>query len=39
MAMSVPWVIAEYAVPAPAEAAGMTLGEYEQFIFDAVLRD
>jgi aminopeptidase len=39
MAMSVPWVIAEYAVPAPAEAAGMTLNEYEQFIFDAVLRD
>ncbi len=39
MAMSVPWVIAEYAVPAPAEAAGMTLAEYEQFIFDAVLRD
>ena len=39
MAMAVPWVIAEYAVPAPAEAAGLTLAGYEQFIFDAVLRD
>jgi len=39
MAMSVPWVIAEYAVPAPAEAAGLMLAEYEEFIFDAVLRD
>ena len=39
MSMSVPWVIAEYPTPATAEQAGMTLGELEEFIFDAVLLD
>ena len=39
MAMGVPWVIAEYAVQSMADEAGMTLAEYEQFIFDAVLLD
>src|SRR4051812_25205835 len=39
MAMAVPWVIAEYPVQSLAEEAGMTLDEYEQFIFDAVLLD
>ena len=39
MAMEVPWVIAEYPVESLAAEAGMTLDEYEQFIFDAVLLD
>jgi aminopeptidase len=39
MAMAVPWVIAEYPVPGAAQEAGMTLAQYEQFIFDAVLLD
>ncbi len=39
MSMSVPWVIAEYPVECGAEDAGMTLAEYEQFIFDSVLLD
>jgi aminopeptidase len=39
MSMAVPWVVAEYPVPAVAQDAGMTLAEYEQFLFDAVLRD
>jgi aminopeptidase len=39
MAMSVPWVIAEYPVVSTAQEAGMTLLELEQFIFDAVLLD
>jgi len=39
MAMEVPWVIAEYPTPAGAQDAGMTIGQYEEFIFDAVLRD
>jgi aminopeptidase len=39
MALAVPWVVAEYPVNAAAQDAGMTLGEYEEFIFDAVLRD
>ena len=39
MAMEVPWVIAEYPVQSLADEAGMTLAEYEQFIFDAVLLD
>jgi aminopeptidase len=39
MAMEVPWVIAEYPTPAGAQDAGMTLGQYEEFIFEAVLRD
>ena len=39
MAMSAPWVIAEYPVMSGAQDAGMTLPEYEQFIFDSVLLD
>jgi aminopeptidase len=39
MSMAVPWVIAEYPVVSAAQDAGMTLGEYEQFIFDACLLD
>lgn len=38
-AMRVPWVIAEFAVQSLADEAGMTLTEYEDFIYDAVLRD
>jgi aminopeptidase len=39
MSMSAPWVIAEYPVQSTAQDAGMTLAEFEQFIFDAVLLD
>jgi aminopeptidase len=39
MAMAVPWVIAEYPVLGAAQDAGMTLAQYEQFIFEAVLLD
>jgi aminopeptidase len=39
MSMSAPWVIAEYPVMSGAQDAGMTLPEYEQFIFDSVLLD
>jgi len=39
MSLSVPWVIAEYPVHSAAQEAGMTIAEYEQFIYDAVLRD
>jgi aminopeptidase len=39
MAMEIPWVVAEYPVLATAQEAGMTLGEYEAFIFGAVLLD
>jgi aminopeptidase len=39
LAMQVPWVIAEFAVQSLADEAGMTLAEYEDFIYDAVLRD
>lgn len=39
MAMAVPWVIAEYPVPATAQDAGMTLQAYEDFIFASVLLD
>jgi aminopeptidase len=39
MSMSIPWVIAEWPVESLAAEAGMTLAEYEQFIFDAVLLD
>ncbi len=39
MALAAPWVVAEYPVNAAAQDAGMTLGEYEEFIFEAVLRD
>jgi aminopeptidase len=39
MSLTIPWVIAEWPVQSLAEDAGMTLAEYEQFIFDAVLLD
>jgi aminopeptidase len=39
MSMSVPWVIAEFPVHSCAQDAGMTIAEYEQFIYDAVLLD
>ena len=39
MAMAAPWVVAEYPVQSAAQDAGMTLAEYEEFIFDAVLLD
>jgi aminopeptidase len=39
MSMDVPWVIAEFAVASMAAGAGMSLAEYEQFIYDAVLLD
>jgi aminopeptidase len=39
MAMEVPWVICEYPVQATAQDAGMTLAEFEQFVFGAVLLD
>jgi aminopeptidase len=39
MSMSVPWVIAEYPVQSTAQEAGMTLAEFEEFIFDSVLLD
>jgi aminopeptidase len=39
MGMDVPWVICEYPTNAAAQEAGMTLGEYEDFVFGAVLLD
>jgi aminopeptidase len=39
MSLEVPWVIAEWPVESLASEAGMSLDEYEQFIFDAVLLD
>jgi aminopeptidase len=39
MSMKAPWVIAEYPVQSAAQDAGMTLDEYERFIFEAVLLD
>lgn len=39
MSLSVPWVIAAYPVHSAAQDAGMTLPQYEQFIFDSVLLD
>jgi aminopeptidase len=39
MALEVPWVIAEWPAQSMAEEAGMTLDEYAQFIYDAVLLD
>jgi aminopeptidase len=39
MAMKVPWVICEYPVNANAQEAGMTLDEYTEFIYGAVLLD
>ena len=39
MAMEVPWVICEYPTNAAAQEAGMTLAEYEEFVYGAVLLD
>jgi aminopeptidase len=39
MAMEVPWVICEYPANACAQAAGMNLLEYEEFVYGAVLLD
>jgi aminopeptidase len=39
MSLAAPWVVAEYPVHSAAQDAGMTIDEYEEFIFDAVLRD
>ncbi|MDP9286337.1 MAG: aminopeptidase [Actinomycetota bacterium] len=39
MSLAVPWVVAEYPVVAAAQDAGMTLTEYEEFVFAAVLLD
>jgi aminopeptidase len=39
MAMEVPWVICEYPTNAGAQEARMTLAEYEEFVFGAVLLD
>ena len=39
MSLSVPWVVAVYPVVSTAQDAGMTIVEFEEFIFEAVLRD
>jgi aminopeptidase len=39
MAMEAPWVVAEYPVESAAEDAGMTLAEYTEFLYGAVLLD
>jgi aminopeptidase len=39
MAMQAPWVIAEYPTLSTAQDAGMTLPEFEEFIFSSVLLD
>ncbi len=39
MTMQVPWVICEYPTNAAAQEARMTLPEYEEFVFGAVLLD
>ena len=39
MALAIPWVIGEWTTQALADEAGMTLDEYEEFIFNAVLLD
>ncbi|HEY6961824.1 MAG TPA: aminopeptidase [Gaiellaceae bacterium] len=39
MAMEIPWVIAQWPVQSLADEAGMSLDEYAQFIWDAVLLD
>jgi aminopeptidase len=39
MSMKVPWVVCEYPVNATAQEAGMTLDEYTEFIYGAVLLD
>ncbi len=39
MAMEVPWVVCEFPTNAAAQEAGLTLYEYEEFVYGAVLRD
>ena len=39
MSMGVPWLICEYPTHATAQEAGMTLAEFEDFVFGAVLLD
>ncbi len=39
MAMEVPWVICEFPTNAAAQESGLTLHEYEEFVYGAVLRD
>ncbi len=39
MALEVPWVICEYPTNAAAQAAGMSLDAYAEFVFGAVLLD
>jgi aminopeptidase len=39
MAMEIPWVICEYPTNAGAQEAGMTLEEYAEFVYGAVLLD
>ena len=39
MAMEAPWVVCEYPTNAAAQEAGMTLAEYQEFVFGAVLLD
>ncbi len=39
MAMEVPWVICEYPTQASAQEAGLTLEQYEEFVYGAVLLD
>ncbi len=39
MAMDVPWVICEYPTNAAAQEAGLTLSEFEEFVYGAVLLD
>lgn len=39
MALEAPWVIAEYPVLSTAQDGGMTLSQFEEFIFNSVLLD
>jgi aminopeptidase len=39
MAMEVPWVLCEYPTHAAAQEAGLSLEEYEEFVYGAVLLD
>jgi aminopeptidase len=39
MAMEVPWVVCEFPTNAAAQEAGMTLEEFEEFVYGAVLLD
>ena len=39
MSMDAPWVVAEYPAPATAQDGGMTLADYTEFLYGAVLLD